>query len=177
MNVQSLSLVSVLLGHTKEHPTLSKVETDGNLMILTLRDAPPHFRHTSAEFLDGWTWHFSTADLRGKFTTIALNRKKREATVTGVIGGIQDMALTVQEIRTVGLPCSNTRPMIRTEAGIFMLHPQLRAKVGNRIVCSTGCGVCYLSTDKEIESVQISFGQHWSASQAEPITALWDAND
>jgi hypothetical protein len=178
MDRPKLMLVDCMTGKApQDDPRIVSCVTDDDLITtLVMQDAPPHFRDASAEFLDGWAWMFLPDKLHSSVTTIVMDRNKRQATVSGSVCGIKNLVLTVQEVRTVGLPCSNTRPMIKTEAGVFMLHPQIRAKVGDRLVCSLGCGVVYLSTPTEIPSVQINFGQHWSASQAEVMTQLWNSN-
>lgn len=173
-SLPDLMLVTCMLDlEPKDDPRILSCRIDGNLTTLVLKDSPPNFRHASAEFLDSWTWKFQMAD--DAETIIRMYRKTREVEVSGSIFGINNLILTVKEVRTVGALCSRAYPMMMTNAGVFLLHPQLRVRAGDRLVCTVGRGVEYLGGDKEIPCVQVAFGQHWSASQSEIMSSLWDA--
>lgn len=170
-----LMLVSCMLHQPKDDNRIMSCRTEDGVTTLIIKDAPPDYRHVSAEFMAGWTWEFAAPDNSADTTTIVLDRKKCHAKVSGNVCGINNLPLVVTEVRTVGVHCSRAYPMMMTNAGVFLLHPQLRVKVGDRLVCTVGGGVEYLGGEKQIACVQVAFGQHWSASHAEIITKLWDA--
>lgn len=168
MNNPNLMLVQCLLGlEPKDDARIVSCQNHDDITTLVLRKDTS----VSAEFLDGWTWMFHTINPNNP-TTIVMDRQRRHATLTAGLNNcrLSQLALTVKELRTI----RERYHLMRTEAGIFILHPRHTVIIGDRLVCKVNHAVAHHEGQQGISCVQICFSERQKAWQIDSLSKLWE---
>ncbi len=175
-----LSVVRLLLDpkNFEGHEHIVSIERDSKLQVVQFCGTPERPLRLSMALLTGWRIDFRLPSKLSQHTAIQLHPAERLMIVDCGIVYLQDVHLTVKEIRIPGCRKASdsenvySRVLMMTEAGPWEVHPQYRLKVGQN-----QCGSVNIYQHDGARPHLEFLSQFWGCEQNELVKALWQGMD